>query len=101
MSANIKYQKGKVDSMVRGLRVSVGMLLSDKAAEFDTISALMSVSKADQITALQAQLSAEKQAVVALADFYLKLLEMIHNASNDVDLAESHYAQGHVSGGES
>ncbi len=101
MPTNIKYQKGKVDSMVRGLRVSVGMLLSDKAAEFDTISALLSESKADQVTALQAQLSAEKQAVVALADFYLKLLEMIQNASNDVDLAEAHYAQGHINGGES
>lgn len=99
MPTNIKYQKGKVDSMVRGLRVSVGMLLSEKSTEYDNISALMSVSKADAINALKVQLAAEKQSVIALSDFYLKLLEMIQNASHDVDIAEAHYAQDHISGG--
>lgn len=99
MPTNINYQKGKVDSMVRGLRVSVGILLSEKALEYDNINALMAVSKSDEISALQVQLASEKQVVLSLADFYLKLLEMIQNASHDVDLAESHYAQEHISGG--
>lgn len=98
MADNIKYEQGKVNSMVTGLNATIAGL-TDKAAQLDTISALLAVSSSDQVTALKEQICAEKKSVTTVVEFYSKMVQMIQMASRDMDQAEAHYAQGHVSGG--
>ncbi len=96
---NIKYEKGMVETKSGEISEYIEQNLAGKAAEYDSIGELLSISKGEVTEALKSELNAEKQAVLELAEFYKKVLEMIKKASNNLEEVETHYGNDHLGGG--
>lgn len=94
--ADIKYAKGVVDEKTRLIENKIENLLAKKAEEYDRMITAFSLSDCEQATAVRAELNTEKEILNTMAEFYTKLITMIHNASKDVAQAEDEYGKNHV-----
>lgn len=94
--SNIKYNKGLVDAKSEIIENRIEQLLGGKIEEYDQILSSFSISECDEATALRNEIEMEKAAVNTMAEFYKKLVSMIHNVSRDVEQVENNYAKNHV-----
>ncbi len=98
MSENIKFDRDKTNTALTEIETMIQQL-TETTADFDSIGELLSVSQGDAVEKIKECLTAEKSAVLLVADFYSKLSKMISDAASEVDQTESAYGQEHVTSG--
>lgn len=98
---NIKYNKGIVDRKSGEIETKIEQLLVKKIEEYDRILSAFAISECDEAAAIRNEIEMEKTAVAVMAEFYKKLVNMIHNASQDVEQMENNYTADHVTIGSS
>ncbi|MGN1314264.1 MAG: hypothetical protein ACI4VG_04520 [Lachnospiraceae bacterium] len=96
MSENIKYEKGLVATTITQLEGQIQELLVNKAEEYDSLKTIFANSRGEMTEELQEYLMKEKQSILELAEFYRRILEVIHRASHDLDSIEERYGEARV-----
>lgn len=92
---NVKFDYETVNSKTASIKKRAQDNLKTYAdTEYGKIKDAMESSKGDYKTAIAAELAAEKTAVVAAADFIIKLQEMMKQTANAFRVTDQSYSKG-------
>ena len=99
--ADVKFDYGKVNSKTDSIKKSAQENLKNYAQiEYEKLLNGMITSKGDYKTAIEAELSAEKKAVTAAADFMMKLQDLMKQTADAFQKKDMSYSKGGISDGQ-
>lgn len=95
--SNVKFDYSKVDSETSNIKKSAQEKLTNYVnKQYKVLEQSMESSKGDFKNAIVVELEAEKNAVIAMADFIVKLQDMMKNTSDAFKNADASYTNGAV-----
>ena len=96
ININIQYKETISRAMVNLIRNDIQDMLQDKKTEYDNLLGAFVTSECMHATAVRSMIAKEKDMVDVLINFYTQLLQMIENASRDIEKTEEDYSKSHL-----
>ncbi|MBD5474807.1 MAG: hypothetical protein HDR17_02310 [Lachnospiraceae bacterium] len=93
---NIKYKCAVVTGSIALGHLLIQSGLENRLTEYDNILAGFSVSDSMHAEALRDMIKKEKALLETIISFYKQMLDMLQNASRDLEKTEQDYSSSHV-----
>lgn len=91
--SNVAIEKNTAVLTMSDIRSETEQFLTETESAFNELSAMFAKSEGDFITALKEQLNMEQEAIRAICDFFLTLLDMMNAAEADFSKLDNEYAK--------